>query len=167
MSCNTVPQIKFSPASLSFTIEEGDPVTHSLALRIENEGGAARHLEWELSTVASWLSFIPNQGVDTKVVVVRVNALGLTPGEYKNGFVISAQDSPNSPQLVPVSLTIEGTDVVPTQCENTIDILSLGLAAICQLPKGHSGLHQNKGDAGVPGLAIPYTLTWGTFTFYG
>jgi len=115
MICNTVPPIKFSPASLSFTIEEGDPVTHSLALWIENEGGAARPLEWELSTNVPGITFNPELGRDTKVVVVMASAVGLKRLDYAGVITITAKDSPNSPQLVPVSLTVKKTEVIPIQ----------------------------------------------------
>lgn len=101
------PSISYSPASLSFTAVQGGDNPAIQALGIWNSGGGT--LEWSVSDDAAWLNLSPMNGSSiggTSNVIVSVNISTLVPGDYTAVVTLSAPATPNSPQTVPIMLTV-------------------------------------------------------------
>lgn len=97
------PRIAFSPAGFSFSAEEGTSPA-SQALSISNSGGGT--LSWTLSSSPDWLTVTPAAGTGAGTATIMVNTTGLLAGTYFGTITITAAGADNSPQSIPVTLTI-------------------------------------------------------------
>ena len=101
------PVIGFDPSSLSFAAEEGESTPASQTLEIRNAGIGA--MPWSVSSDATWLSLSPTIGTSSgeiDKVTVSVDISGMSAGDYSATITISAEKAPNTPQTVPVDLSI-------------------------------------------------------------
>jgi uncharacterized membrane protein YphA (DoxX/SURF4 family) len=101
------PIISYSSSSFSFAATEGGSNPLSQTLELWNSGDGA--LNWSVSEDATWLSLDPISGSSTGehgFVTVSVNISGMAAGDYNAAITISAPDATNTPQTVPVSLTV-------------------------------------------------------------
>ena len=100
------PEIWYNPTSFTFTAtESSNPPIQSLW--IKNNGGGT--LEWSVSDDAGWLSLDPTSGSSTGVedeVTLLVDITGMVAGSYSAEITIADPGATNSPQTVPVDLTI-------------------------------------------------------------
>lgn len=106
-SSNTLPPgsptISLDPTELNVSIaSEGSTTTKTFS--ISNSGCGT--LNWTVSDNAGWLSCSPTSGSDFGVVTVSVNAAGLTGCTYNATITVSDANASNSPQTIPVKLTI-------------------------------------------------------------
>ena len=122
-----LPEISFSPESLTFTaVEEGSTPANE-TLGIWNSGVDTLH--WTLSDDADWLSESPTSSSstgadDTTSVTVSVNTTGMSDGDYAANITITAPGASNSPQTVPVTLYVGGIGP-PSAAEFTITSLDV------------------------------------------
>jgi len=100
----TNPEIAYDPSSFNFTGTEGGANPPTQTLNVSNSGTGT--LNWSLAKNHTWLGLNPMSGVDAGAVDVSVNLTGLTAGTYRDTIVITA-NADNSPQTVPVLLTVE------------------------------------------------------------
>jgi len=103
----TVPVIGHSPPSFSFTAGQGGPDPASKTLQIWNSGPGM--LEWSVGWGALWLGLSPTGGSsmgEHDFVTVSVDISGMLAGFYTDTIYIYGAGAPNSPQTVPVELTI-------------------------------------------------------------
>jgi len=103
-----LPAIARSPSSFSFTTTETGANPSSQPLSIWNSGGGT--LSWSVSDDATWLSLSPTSGSstgETDGVMVSVDTSGMSAGSYKSNITILASGAINTPQAVPVALTIK------------------------------------------------------------
>ncbi|MFC1593055.1 CARDB domain-containing protein [Candidatus Omnitrophota bacterium] len=101
-----LPTISFTPPNLGFTGTEGGFNPPAQMLDIWNSGDGA--LDWSVSD-SSWLNLSPFNGIstgETDAVTVSVDISGMAVGEYDTTITISDPLASNSPQTVPVHLTI-------------------------------------------------------------
>jgi len=101
------PVIGFDPSSLSFAAEEGESTPASQTLEIRNAGIGA--MPWKVSSDAAWLSLSPTIGTSSSEidkVTVTVDISGMSTGDYSATITITAEKAPNTPQTVPVDLSI-------------------------------------------------------------
>jgi len=101
------PTIYYSPSSITFTATEGDANPASKSLWVKNDGGGS--LDWSVSDDAGWLSLAPPSGTSTGEmdgVTLSVDITGMSAGSYSATITIAAPGATNTPQTVPVSLTI-------------------------------------------------------------
>ena len=64
---------------------------------------------WEVSSNTDWLALSPTSGITTDRqfdVTLYVDISGMSAGEYSATVTITVEEADNSPQTVPVSLTI-------------------------------------------------------------
>ena len=113
---SAAPQISFTPESLTFTAVEGGPAPANKTLGIWNSG--IEILNWSVSDDAGWLSDNPTSGNstgahDTTSVTVSPDITGMSDGNYSANITIIAPGASNSPQIVPVSLYVEGIGPPP------------------------------------------------------
>jgi uncharacterized membrane protein len=102
--------IGFSPANLAFsgTVGGTNPAAQSFALT--NIGGGT--LSWTLSDNATWLQLNTASGTtttETDTINASVATSGLAAGTYNATVTVTASGSTNSPQQIPVSLTLRAS----------------------------------------------------------
>jgi len=101
------PVIGFDPSSLSFAAKEGGQNPPSQMLEIRNAGIGA--MSWSVSSDAEWLSLSPTVGTSSgeiDKVTMSVDISGMSAGAYSATITITAEKAPNTPQTVPVDLSI-------------------------------------------------------------
>lgn len=103
------PLIAFSPSSISFTANIGGANPASESLSIFN--GYTGTLSWAASSSASWLTLTPTSGQQSGTVTLSVNIDGLSAGLYETSVQITGNTG-NSPQSVPVTLTINSSPII-------------------------------------------------------
>ncbi len=98
------PTIGVNPISLSFSGTAGGVNPTAKTLSIANTGGGT--LSWSVSDNAAWLSLSPTSGTNSGLTTAAVNLAGLTAGTYTATVSVAAAGATNTPQLIPVTLTI-------------------------------------------------------------
>jgi len=109
----SLPQISFSPESISFTARQGGASPAEEEFEIWNSGGGT--LTWTLSRSDSWLGVDSTEGSSTgehDVIAVSANITGMSAGNYSATINITAPAAGNSPQAVPVALHISAPGTV-------------------------------------------------------
>ena len=101
--------IVFSPKTLSFEAVEGGDNPPPQALRVWN--GEEREMAFGTSENAAWLVRSPSAGItdgpdDPVRITLSVDVSGLEAGSYSASVRISGRRIGNSPQRVPVTLTV-------------------------------------------------------------
>ena len=101
--------IVFAPSSLSFEAVVGGDNPPSQTLRVWNS--EEREMAFGTSENAAWLSRTPSAGIsdgpdDAVRITLSVDVSGLEPGSYSATVRISGRRIGNSPQRVPVTLTV-------------------------------------------------------------
>jgi hypothetical protein len=66
-------------------------------------------LSWATSDNAAWLTLSPVPGTNSGTVTTSVNLTGLDAGTYSAIITVAVSGSTNSPQQIPVSLTLSVT----------------------------------------------------------
>ena len=114
------PTIAFEPTSFSFTATEGGANPPSQTLDIWNSGSGT--LSWSVKTNVDWLDLEPTSGTST-AVTVSVDITGLAADTYNATITISAPGATNTPQTVPMSLTVNpaGPAELPGTFQYSID----------------------------------------------
>lgn len=102
-----------SPGPLSFTQFQGGGQPPAQELNIASSGTLlAYSLQVTTLTGGNWLSVTPTTGITPSRVSVSVNASGLALGTYSGSIIVTAPGAPNSPQVVPVTLTVSAPPTV-------------------------------------------------------
>lgn len=107
------PTISYNSSSYTFTAAAGESNPATQTLEIWNSGGGT--LNWSVSHGVDWLTLDPTSGssADEHVcVTISVNISGMSAGRYSAVIIVSATDATNTPQGVPVRLTIDMSPVV-------------------------------------------------------
>ncbi|MBI1747734.1 MAG: hypothetical protein HYR55_14270 [Acidobacteria bacterium] len=101
------PEIGLSPTSFAFRFTGTDGCAHPTdqTLTIANRGGGS--LNWTATTSQPWLSLSRSSGTAPSQVAVSVNIRDLLPGSHSGTIVITAPGAINTPQNVPVTLTVD------------------------------------------------------------
>jgi hypothetical protein len=63
-------------------------------------------LDWSVTTTAVWLSLSPTSATAPASFTVTANIAGLAAGTYSATIMVSGGDATNTPQSIPVDLTI-------------------------------------------------------------
>ncbi len=142
-----------SPATFTFTAVAASANPAAQALSITNT--ATGTLAWTATDDAAWLSLASASGTAPSMVNVAVDATGLAPGTYTGTITIAAVGATNTPQTVPVTLTVTpfpcpGSDSgAPTSCNDsnpcTTDTCSASLG--CQHANVMTGTTCSDGNA--------------------
>jgi hypothetical protein len=98
------PTIGYSPASLNFTATQGGTNPSNQTVSITNTGTGT--LSWSVSDNATWLTLSPTSGTGNGSVTASVNLSGLAAGTYNAAITIAGTGATNTPQTVPVTLTV-------------------------------------------------------------
>lgn len=105
------PTIGLSPSSFSFSAQVGGPNPPSQTLTITNTGGGT--LSWSATTNVPWLSVSPTSGTAPSSVTVSVSIAGLPAGTHSGLITVTAPGATNTPQNVPVTLTLAPAPPAP------------------------------------------------------
>jgi hypothetical protein len=129
------PAIEVSPTSLVvLTPVESDALPQTLAIR--NAG--TQTLDYTIASQPSWLAVSPTSGsatteTDTIDVTFNTDALGM--GQHSGTITVVAAGAANSPQVVPVSLTITSKPA-DFDLDGDVDQIDFGLFQRCYTGPG-------------------------------
>jgi len=116
--------IALSPEKFNFAATEGGSNPADQTLGIYNSGDGT--LNWSISDDADWLSLNPTSGSstgETDNIALSVDTAGLSANTYTATITITAPGAANSPQTMPVTLTVKpgGVITVDKQVEASSD----------------------------------------------
>ena len=106
-SIMSTPSILLNPVSLNFSGTAGGAVPLAQTFNLSNPTGGT--LTWTLTKSASWLGLNVASGTTTTeidAVAASASTSGLAAGTYSTAIVVAASGSSNSPQTIPVTLTL-------------------------------------------------------------
>ena len=101
------PSMLLNPASLSFSGTAGGANPLAQTINLLNPTGGT--LSWTMTESAPWLALNITTGTtttETDQVSASVGISGLSAGTYSTIISVTASDASNSPQPIPVSLTL-------------------------------------------------------------
>lgn len=103
----TIPSILLNPTSLSFSGTAGGANPLAKTINLSNPTGGT--LSWTLAESAPWLALNITTGTtmaETDQISASVGISGLSAGTYSTIISVTASGASNSPQQIPVSLTL-------------------------------------------------------------
>lgn len=95
-----------TPASLSFEQPMGGAAPPAKTVQVTSTGTSLNFSATPTTAVGSWLAVSPAAGSTPGTLSVSVNGSGLSVGTYAGSITIVAVGASNSPQTIPVTLTI-------------------------------------------------------------
>jgi hypothetical protein len=101
------PSVLLNPASLSFSGTAGGANPLAQTINLLNPTGGT--LSWTLTESAPWLALNITTGTtttETDQISASLGISGLSAGTYSTIISVTASDASNSPQQIPVSLTL-------------------------------------------------------------
>lgn len=98
------PTIVLNPTQIGVTGIIGS-YTPSASISVSN--GGIGTMTWTATNGESWLSLNPDNGVDNGTINLVFDLTGLDVGLYYDTVVVSSPEAYNSPQKVPVTLTVD------------------------------------------------------------
>ena len=101
------PSILLNPVSLNFAGTAGAAAPLAQSINLTNPTGGT--LTWTLSESAAWLGLNVTSGTTTTEVdsiSASVSTTGLAAGTYNTVITVAGSGSSNSPQTIPVTLTL-------------------------------------------------------------
>jgi hypothetical protein len=104
---SSAPSISLSPSALNFSGIAGGTAPAAQLITLTNPSGGT--LSWTTSDNAAWLILSTGSGTtttETDSISATVNPAGLAAGSYTSAITISATGAANTPQVIPVSLTL-------------------------------------------------------------
>lgn len=124
----TPPAISHNaPATLTISCTQGSSPS-SKTFDVWNSGSGT--LNYTISTNQTWLSCTPSSGTSTgghSTITIIYATSGLSAGAYSSTITISAPGATNSPQTIPVCLTISD-QINPGQLTFSMDPASLAVS---------------------------------------
>jgi Fibronectin type III domain/Viral BACON domain len=122
------PSIQLNPTNLSFSGTAGGPAPLAKPVTLSNPTGGT--LTWTLTETAPWLGLNVSSGTTSSEVdsiSANVSTTGLAAGTYSTAIIVEASGATNSPQTIPVTLTlspptITGTATLTWQANQETDL---------------------------------------------
>ena len=112
--------VSLSPIKLAFSATQGGSNPSGLAVAISNSGTGK--LSWSVSTDGSWLSVSPTSGTGAGSFTATAIIPGLAAGTYSATVSVTATGATNTPQSIPVSLTVSAATSPPTTSTSSISL---------------------------------------------
>jgi adhesin/invasin len=110
------PLLSVVPNSLSFSFQQGGNAPSPQLISVSSMN--IDTLQFTVASDQSWLTVSPTNGGTTANVSVAVAAGALDPGQHKGTLTFTASGASNSPQIVPVELSIIGPSATITSLVN-------------------------------------------------
>ncbi|MDX9857054.1 MAG: hypothetical protein RBT76_04650 [candidate division Zixibacteria bacterium] len=126
------PVLLVSPNSFIFNAVAGGNNPPTQNLTITNTGGST--LDWTATNSQPWLQVIPGAGTGDAVALVSVDITGLTFNDYFDTIVVSDPAATNSPQLIPVRLTV-GSDLPILAADSAFNYIVVDLPEATPPPR--------------------------------
>ncbi len=108
LNISTLPMLSLTPTTLSFGAALGGPNPAGRFVSIQNNGPST--LNWTASSPEPWLNEAPASGSvasgGSQVTTVTVDVTGLAAGVYNGTITVADPAAGNSPQTIPVTLTV-------------------------------------------------------------
>lgn len=103
-SSTTPTTISLGPANLAFsgTVGAANPAAQNFTVTKAGSGA----ITWTASDNAAWLTLSPSTGTGTAAATASVNLSGLAAGTYNATINVASTGTSNTPQSIPVSLTV-------------------------------------------------------------
>jgi hypothetical protein len=149
---SSTPSISLSPSTLSFSGVVGGTAPTAQVITLTNPSGGT--LSWTTSDNAAWLSLSTGSGTtttETDSISATVNPTGLAAGSYTAAITISAAGAANTPQVIPVSLTLSSAPTSSPVISLNVPSLSFTGTSGGPNPSAQSFTISNTGTG---------TLTW-------
>jgi len=106
--------LSISPTSLSFEQPLGGAAPTPKTIQIASTGPSLNFAVSATTEVGNWLSVTPTSGATPGSVSVSVNGAGLSQGVYRGTVTVVAAGASNSPQTIPVTLSITAAQTIAT-----------------------------------------------------
>jgi lysophospholipase L1-like esterase/YbbR domain-containing protein len=106
------PIVELDTASFSFEGTKGESDPSPKVFKIRNSGKGI--LKYQISDNKEWLSVSPASGEsdgEWDEIKVSVDISSLSRGSYEGQLMITAEDAPNSSQVITVHLTVYGPEI--------------------------------------------------------
>ncbi|MDX2253248.1 MAG: fibronectin type III domain-containing protein [Nitrospira sp.] len=148
----SAPSISLSPSTLSFSGVAGGAAPATQLITLTNPSGGT--LSWTTSDNAAWLTLSTGSGAtttETDSISATVNPTGLAAGSYTAAITISATGAANTPQVIPVSLTLSSAPTSSPVISLNVSSLSFTGTSGASNPSAQSFTISNTGTG---------TLTW-------
>jgi hypothetical protein len=157
-----IPAISRSPASLSASCDQGSNASNQ-SFEVANSGGGT--LSYSITNGGtSWLSCNPGSGTSTgesDTITVNYSTSGISAGTYFATITIAAAGATNSPQSLPVMLTVNAPSSPPaTSAPSSSPAISrspASLSASCN--QGSNASNQSFQVANSGGGTLSYSIT--------
>ena len=101
------PSLAVSPASPSFSASTGGTAPAAQDITVKSTGAALNYTITSTKS-ATWLSATPASDATPGTIRVAANPAGLVAGTYQGSVSIASTGAANTPQTVPVTLTVSG-----------------------------------------------------------
>jgi len=100
----TDPIILLDPPSIGFNAVQGGANPTPQTMTITNVGAGT--LNWTATNKSAWLTLNPASGTGNATVTLNVSIASLTVGTYYDTITVADPAATNTPQKVPVTLTV-------------------------------------------------------------
>ncbi len=168
ISAPSNPTIALAPSTLTPSCTQGTNAANQ-NFTIQNVGAGT--LSYSISDNATWLSCSPTSGTSTGEVdsiTVSYTTSGLAVGTYNATITVTASGATNTPQTIPVNLTVNASKITVAEDFNTQPSWSStfdagwgGAAAWSVVGGGQSGnaLQATRSNTGSSAKAKVYTIS--------
>ena len=149
---SSTPSISLNPSTLSFSGVAGGSAPTAQVITLTNPSGGT--LSWTTSDNASWLILSTGSGTtttETDSISATVNPTGLTAGTYTAAVTVSSSGAANTPQVIPVSLTLSPAPMSSPIINLSVPSLTFTGTSVGASPSAQSFTISNTGTG---------TLTW-------
>jgi BACON domain-containing protein len=119
------PTISLSPTGLAFSATQGGSNPEAQTVTISDSGNGT--LNWSVSTTAPWLALSPVSGTAPGSFTVTAIIAGLAAGTYSTTITVTATGATNTPQSIPVDLTIAASTSSTSTSTSTTTTASASL----------------------------------------
>ncbi len=127
LTVSTAPLLTLAPSALSFTYQVGGAIPPPQSILTASTGTALAYSPFPIisSGGGSWLE--ASSGLTTpNPILVDVNPTGLGAGVYNGAISVSATNAANSPQKVPVTLTVTNYPFVEASPSSLTFVYQIG-----------------------------------------
>ena len=128
LTVSTSPLLGLSPASLSFNYQVGSALPVAQDITPSSTGAAISYTVAATTTSGGdWLA-ATGGGTTPNAAAVSVNPTGLATGTYNGAINFTAASAGNSPQQVPVTLTVTNNPLLEASPNPVIFLYQIGMA---------------------------------------
>ena len=162
------PIIVLAPTSLSYDMAPPD-AAQGQSVTVTNGGLGTLNWTAAESPDVSWITLSNASGTSGQAFTVTVNPSGLAPGNYSANISVTAAGATNSPQTVPVSLSVREKDANITTANDYDDAWESGASGWVQHCINLKNAWSGKVDGFVVhvGDSITYAAPYGSWARYG